>query len=290
MPGADTLSYVVGTVAQVWRYPVKSMGGERLPAVTLTDRGLEGDRGFAVLDVASGKILSAKKERRLLLASARTCPDNGVLVRLPGGTELEAGDPRLDQCLSGWLGRASRLVRPLPGQRALFEKVLDDEDEEANGATKELATQPGVFFDTKSALHVLTTASLRAAHRLYPEGDWDVRRFRPNLLVDTAGTGTGDEGFPEEAWPGGTLTLGEATAWVRKATPRCSMTTRPQGTLPEDRGIHRTLARLHHNILGALAHPAGRTVVHVGDTLRLTPGQPSRPEAGRANLSDSTYF
>ncbi|WP_149184485.1 MOSC domain-containing protein [Streptomyces sp. TRM49041] len=265
----------LGSVAQIWRYPVKSMGGERLREATVTDRGIAGDRAWAVLDITSGKILSAKREARLLLASARTCPADGVLVDLPGRGEFQAGDAALARHLSDWLGRELRLMAAVPGQRATFEKgAIDGSD-----AVKEISTQPGMLFDTKSPLHVLTTAGLRAARKFHPDGDWDVRRFRPNVLVETEETGetaeteeteeTADDTGPEQSWIGSTIRLDGTTAWVRKGTVRCVMTSHEQPGLPRDRDIHRTLVRHHANTLGVLAHPAP-------DSAQLLLGRPVR--------------
>ncbi|UQA94853.1 MOSC domain-containing protein [Streptomyces halobius] len=262
MDSASAEPRMIGSITQIWRYPVKSMGGELLSAADVSERGIAGDRLLAVLDVTAGKILSAKKESRLLSASARIRDRDDVRVTLPEHGEFEADDPRLHSALSAWLGRECRLVRPVPGVSAVFEK-RDADDE---NLVKDLTTRPGLFFDTKSTLHVLTTSSLESARRLYPEGDWDVRRFRPNILVETE-----DEGFPEESWPGTTIALGAASAWVRKATPRCAMTGRAQASLPQDREIHRTLARRHGNVLGVLAHPAGDACLRIGDLVSRQP-------------------
>ncbi|MFD0383350.1 MOSC domain-containing protein [Streptomyces stramineus] len=179
-----------------------------------------------------------------------------MLVTLPGQAELSVDDPELTTRLSDWLDRKAELVQPVAGMSAVFEKP-DPEDE---SLAKDLSTQPGLFFDTKSTLHVLTTSSLRAARLLHPDGDWDVRRFRPNIVVRTVG-----HGYPEESWTGRTIRIGDATAWVRKPTPRCAMTTREQRGLPADREIHRVLARHRKNVLGALVHPEGTARLLVGD-------------------------
>lgn len=153
-------------VAQLWRHPVKSLGGERLDRAAVTSRGVEGDRVHAVRDVATGDPLSAKRVPRLLEASA-VWQDGRAVVTLHG-TRYEAGDPRLDRALSDWLERDVHLA-------------TNDDDR---------------FFDSRP-LHLVTTASLRLAAIRHPAGDWDPRRFRMNVLVD------GDE--IEDGWTSASL-------------------------------------------------------------------------------------
>jgi uncharacterized protein len=222
----------VGTIAELWRYPVKSLPGERLDGpVRITPRGVEADRTHAVLDPATGKVLSAKTVPALLTA-----------------------DPTWDDArLSDHVGRPVRLVTPTEGERARFDMDLDAADPDAG--TVELLTPPGVFYDSRSTLHLLTTASL---------GSWDVRRFRPNLLV------AADGDHPEDAWVGGRLRLGDdVEATVRKKTGRCVLTTRAQPGIERDLEVYRSLLATRDGDLGIYLDPQTEGVVAPGDPVHL---------------------
>lgn len=197
----------VGTVAEVWRYPVKSLGGERLDEpVPVGPAGVEGDRGFAVVDVGTGKVLSAKRVPELLDARATYLGGGRVGIAGPG---FDVTSDDADPALSAWLGRPVHLAPPTPGERAVFE--MDD--------GSDIRTQPGSFFDSRSALHLVTTASL---------GDWDAKRFRPNFVVDTRTS--------EDDWVERDLTIAGVPVHVRKRTSRCVMTGDAYRTILATRG------------------------------------------------------
>jgi uncharacterized protein YcbX len=124
----------------------------------------------------------------------------------------------------------------------------------------------GRFVDAAPLL-VLTTASLRTAAALHPSGDWDVRRFRPNLLVDVEG-----DGWMEDAWYGRSIIrIGDVTLQPAQGCVRCTMVTRPQADLPEDRDIFRTLARHHDARFGAWTSVITEGTVRVDDEIRIEP-------------------
>ena len=228
----DRTTRRVGTVAEVWRYPVKSLPGERLHRrVSVGPGGVEGDRRRAVVDESTGKVLSAKTVPALLSAS-------------PDWTGAE---------LSSFLGRTVRLAQPVAGEAAVFDMDVDPEDATD---TVELRTPPGSFFDSRSTLHLLTTASLGAN---------DVRRFRPNLLVTSDGGG-----FPEDDWVGRTLRIGEGVeATVRKRTGRCVLITRAQPGLAKDVSLYRSLVRDRGGDLGVYVDARTAGTVAAGDPVEL---------------------
>jgi uncharacterized protein YcbX len=265
------------TVASVWRYPVKSMQGERLDAAELTLTGVVGDRAYAVLDEATGKVASAKHPRKwaaLLHCAARfaepplpDAPPPPVRITLPDGDEVGSDDPAVDRRLSDALGRPVRLVSVAPDSRILEEVwpdvdglapaefiaatsvAGDDPAETVSDIAMGLAAPPGTFFDV-ATLHVITTATLDRLAALAPGCRFDVRRYRPNVVV-----GTGDDGFVENAWPGRTLRLGaDAEAAVDLATMRCVMTTLAQDDLPGDRETLRAIARHNRIEIPGLGH------------------------------------
>ncbi len=249
-----TVTAVPGTVTALRRYPVKSMLGEALTDVRVGERGLAGDRMFAVLD-AGGAIGSAKHPRKwapLLRCHGRLTGPGAVRVELPDGTVLSAGAAELDARLSDLLGRQVSVSDKPPGHGALeravpaYEGGLPDvlRATAAPDETGDLITSgrvaPGAFFDY-GTVHLVTTASLRRLQQAYPAGDFAPRRFRPNLVIDLPG----GPGFPEDTWPGATLRIGEALFRVTVPTPRCVVPTLRHGELPADPGIMRTVAREH---------------------------------------------
>ncbi len=255
-------------ISELWRYPVKSMQGERVDAADVTDRGLAGDRAYAVVDCATGKVGSAKHPRlwgALLQCNARylgtpsaTEPIPPVSITLPDGSHTGSDDPEVDERLSAMFGRPVRLTTVAPegnGYLAVWPEmdgvVPDDflagnavEGSDADGTLTELtlalASPPGTFFDV-AALHVVTTSTLRHLGDMAPASRFAVERYRPNIVVDSTGVP-----FAENGWTGTSLSFGAGlTALVLLPTMRCIMTTLPQGDLPRDNEILRTLTR--HN-------------------------------------------
>ncbi|MEV7502393.1 MOSC domain-containing protein [Streptomyces sp. NPDC093018] len=244
----------MGTVTAVRRYPVKSMLGEALTAVRVGERGLSGDRRFAVLD-AAGAVGSAKHPRKwepLLRCRARLTGPGTARVELPDGTVLAAGTAALDARLSELLGRQvtvsdkppehGTLERAVPGYEGGLPDVLraTASPDETGDLITSGRVAPGTFFD-HGTVHLVTTASLRRLHQACPAGDFDPRRFRPNLVVDLPG----GPGFPEDSWPGATLRIGAALFRVTVPTPRCVVPALRHDELPADPGIMRTVAREH---------------------------------------------
>ncbi len=254
-----------GTISELWRYPVKSMQGERLDRSEVGEAGLVGDRAYAVVDSESGRVASAKHPRlwgRLLQCRARylSAPTRGapapLAIELPDGTETGNEDPEADGRLSALLGRRVRLTTVAPEgnsylavwpEGAMPEEFLSQvavPGEEAEGTLTQLANAAagpgGAFFDV-AALHLVTQATLRRLGALAPTSRFEVARYRPNVVLD------GDVApFVENGWAGSTLELGgQVRASVLMPTMRCIMTTLPQGDLPRDDEILRTVSR--HN-------------------------------------------
>lgn len=246
----------VGVVADLRRYPVKSMLGEGLGVAVLDERGLAGDRAFALVDDETGKVVSVKRPRwwgRIFELVAATGDDGRVRVTFPDGTVRAIDDPHLPDLLSDFFGRRVSIVgTPPPG--ASFDEVwerelkdgaepyfgepsrVEDGDEMVDGGT-EMSAHGNLF--NYGTLHVLTTSSTDALARAAPDSVFAPHRFRPNVVVDTRG-----DGFVETAWQGRSLTVGDGVRLaVTFTVPRCVMTTLPQGDQPADRGVLRTIAR-----------------------------------------------
>ncbi len=253
-----------GSVASLWRYPVKSMLGEELGAVEVTERGLLGDRAYALVDGADGMAASAKNPRKwpTLLgfrAAFTQPPQTGarvppVRITLPDGATVTSRQTDLDQVLSRALGRTVALQSAGLGRAGtvMAEAYWPDMDGlDRRDTVTEFPLPEGTFFDG-AMVHLLTTATLERLGALYPQGRFDVARFRPNIVVASA---PGEEGFVESAWVGHTLSIGGSVRLsVTGPCTRCVMTTLPQGDLPRDTGILRTAAR--HNRVGAGVYAA----------------------------------
>lgn len=261
---------VHGRVLEIRRFSVKSMLGELLEGSAVDHIGLRGDRCYALLDEETGLVASAKRPRvwaGLLALSASFVADPGtdrpVIVRRNDGEARRSDEPGFDSWLSAAVGRQVKLIS-VPEQGAAYEDewpAIDglapgDFIDSTHASTSEDGLSisrlpvgmiaPGTFQDV-APVTILTTASLRAARRLHPTGDWDPRRFRSNLLLEVPG-----EEFVESAWAGRRLTIGDTVLEVMAPAPRCVMTTLAQEGLPVDRGVLRTVAAHNRVDVGGL--------------------------------------
>lgn len=240
-------------VAELWRFPVKSMLGERLEAARVTERGIDGDRAYGVRDVASRQILSARRVPLLFGFRARW---NGgsVTITLPGETTVLAGDADVDVQLSAALGRDVRLTIPDPGVRA---RVADED-----GTFRSLE---GTFFDA-APIHIVTDATLARLRELLPGSDLDRRRFRANVVLETGAPA----GFVEDEWIGRRLSVGGAVLHVTKPCSRCVMTTLAQDDLPKDREVLRGAIEHNEQHVGVYAKVVQEGEVAVGDVVEVS--------------------
>jgi uncharacterized protein YcbX len=251
-------------LVEIARYPVKSLQGELLPGGQIEPDGLRGDRSWGIRDERTGKILTARRAPQLLFAAAALAPDGAPLITLPTGATCRGPGVDTDRALSAWLGRPVRLVPAANAPAARAEYFADATDDASEAI--EWTMPEGRFVDAQPLL-VLTSASLRTAAGLYPGGDWNVRRFRANLVLDVA-----DEGWVEDAWCGrSVLRIGDVLLLPQERCVRCTMVTRPQPGLDEDRDLFRTLARHHDGRFGAWTAVAVGGTVNVGDAAALEP-------------------
>jgi uncharacterized protein YcbX len=224
-------------VLAIWRYPVKAMLGELLEAVEIGLGGCSGDRRWIVVDAETGERIANKRgptdprlracRAELLEGSDEPLP---LRIALPDGETLEGAE--IEAALSHLLERRVHLERS---------------DAPAHGRF----TATGAYHDL-APIHLITTATLAHLRALAPSCDWDVRRFRPNLLLDDGSAG---DGFAEDALLGGRLRGPSGLELtVGLPTPRCVVPTRAQDGLPADPGILRTLVGRHRIDLG----PFGR--------------------------------
>jgi len=265
------------------------MMGEELNASELNDHGLLGDRVYALLDGTDGKVVSAKNPRKWpqlfdFRAAFVDAPRYGaqlppVRITLPDGNVLSSTQTDVNQKLSGVLNREVTLEATARGQREVVESTFpnpwtpkaeeywpDMEGLDYRDTVTDFDLPAGTFFDC-AVVHVLTTATLDRLRELYPQGRFEVRRFRPNVVLQTP---DGVSGFAENAWIGHTLAIGnQVRLSISGPCPRCVMTTLAQGDLPKDPGILRTAAQHNQVNVGVYASVQQGGTLRRGDAVRL---------------------
>lgn len=306
---------IVGSIREIWRYPVKSMGGEKLDACEAGASGIYGDRGWALRDELAGEIRGAKYMPKLLQCSARYREEPAagttthVDIRFPDGTRIGSDDADASSRLSEMLGRKvslwplqpaahkahykraqaggfimsrisrSNTLRPYIGNlirlaglegnaRRMFSREPHEPLPDFSLMPSELfefTSMPGTYFDA-FPIHLLTTSSLAEMARLNSQAVWDVRRFRPNFLIETANE---IEGRIEAGWRGRTLRLGKLHLKCEIPTARCGMTMQAQGELPKDPTVLRTIVRDAAQNLGIYASVTQAGSVKAGDEVEL---------------------
>ncbi|WP_164478698.1 MOSC domain-containing protein [Mycolicibacterium stellerae] len=290
------------SVGKLWQYPVKSMQGEEVDQILLGAGGVAGDRAYGFVDVETGRLASAKRPRRFgplldcrarfLAAPVIDGASPPVEVTFPDGATVRTGDDdgaELTRRVADLLGREVRLVSTAPEGVALDELIPQLEGLGEN-ALEAMATEPadsdgdrfmaipvamaapGTMLDL-AAMHVLATSTLRRLADAHPDGSWDPRRMRPNILIDDSA-----EPGDEDDWLGCDLHIGEqVVVHIVGPTPRCVMTTLPQPGLLKDSGILKTVAAVNMKEMGALGQfPCAGSYAEV-----VTPGVVRRGDAIR---------
>lgn len=229
---------------------------------SFTEQGLDGDRRWALRDVETGRLVSAKQNRLILDAGAELDSER-LTITLPDGRRLSPDDADVDEVLSAWLGRKVALEHASPETTEPYEFYVDPEDETSEAI--EFYTSEGSFMDA-AAVHILTTASLAAMRADHPANQWDVRRFRPTLVVDAGG-----EGHVEDAWVGSSLRIGAVGVTVVSQTIRCGMPGRGQPGLAVDGEVVRILKQDRRQLLGVYTTVDNAGEISEGDAV-LAPG------------------
>jgi uncharacterized protein YcbX len=285
---------IVGRIQELWRYPVKSMGGELLERAPLGARGLVGDRGWAVRDETRGGIRGAKKIPALMGCRSRYTSEPSPQeepapeITLPDGSTLFADAADANLRLSEALGTKVTLWPRLPASdlahyrrgapdhadamtelRSIFGREEGEPLPDLSVFPPELfqyECPPGSYFDAFPLL-LLSDASLRRLQALAPASRVDVRRFRPNLLIESPEA----DGFPEISWAGRRLRIGSAVLKVSVPCPRCVMITHGFADLPRDPGLMRTVVREANQAMGVYATVETPGEATLGDEVELLP-------------------
>jgi MOSC domain-containing protein len=222
-------------VDQLWRYPVKSVGGEPLPAATVGVLGVEGDRVVAVHDERD-EVTWAGAVPALMRVRAVTAGTDTAELILPDGERFRSDAPDAD----------SRLSAAVQAKVTLVEHRPDRPD---------------------AALHVLTTTALRSLDQALPDSAIDATRFRPNLVLDDV-PDEGGTGYPEHGWIGRRMAIGTLRLRFTEGCDRCVMTTKETPTVPHDRAVLRWIAREVGNTFGVYAAVETPGQIRVGDEAR----------------------
>jgi len=283
----------MGRIDAICRYPVKSMGGESLSSVGVTERGLPGDRVWAVRDEVRGGIRGAKKIPALMTCSARfekNPADSGsstAEIRLPDGSVVSTSDADVNQRISNAIEHEVTLWPLLPEDarehyargapdnedmmeefRAMFARLPDEPLPDLSKFPPELfefESPPGTYFDCYPLL-IMSRQSMEEMNRRAPDSNFDVRRFRPNLVVDIPEI---DAPFPEATLEGKRFRIGNTVLDATVACPRCVMTTHGFEDLPKDPGIMRALVKNAEGNLGLYAQVGEPGDLAVGDSIEI---------------------
>jgi len=252
------------------------MLGEELNASTIGTRGLLGDRVYAIVDAETGKVASAKNPskwpnlfdcRAAFVEPPRAGEEPPVVrVTLPDGRITQSDDAGFDESISAMLGRSGKLESAVPEKPILEEYWPDIEGLDLQDTVTDESLPEGTFFDL-ATVHLLTTGTIDRFRELYPAGRFEVRRFRPNIVVQTP---AGEPSFVENDWVDRTLSIGdEVRLKVTRACGRCVMTTLPQADLPKDPGILRAAVQHNGAHVGVYAEVTQGGAVRRGDVLRF---------------------
>jgi uncharacterized protein YcbX len=282
----------VGSVREILRYPVKSMLGESLQSTTLGEKGIPWDRAWAIRDEVRGGIQGGKKIAGLMRCAARYPAASGTgdapapEIELPNGDRVRADDPAAAKRVGQAVEREVTIWPLQPAEsldhyrrsppdnpdmeqelRTIFAREPGEPLPDLGAFSAEILqyeSPPGTYFDAFPLL-LLSQQSLDTLAAAAPDSQIDIRRFRPNLLVDVEAA----EGLPEQDWIGKRLKLGNAILAIAMTCPRCVMTTRGFADLPNDPGVMRALVKRTNGNLGVYATVEVAGQVHRGDPIQL---------------------
>jgi uncharacterized protein YcbX len=276
---------VVGCVAELWRYPVKSMRGERVEALEITPHGASGDRAWALRDLANGKVASCKRHPALLAFRATRVRDDGpVEIEAPDGRTFGPDEPGASAIVSEILGHPMRFERePGPAEVAGIDRAtvyagvpIEDMNVEWTAETlpEHFELRPGTYVET-GALLLISSATLDHLGRLRG-APVDRRRLRPNVYVAST---HGVAGFAEDAWMGRPVAIGaDVVVRALSPVPWCVACTLPVDDLPRDHGVLRAIATHHGATLGVYGEVAREGTIRIGDPVALD--APAQTPAG----------
>ncbi len=265
---------VVSSVVALWRYPVKSMMGEKLDTAEIGKQGIVGDRAYALIESATGKVVSAKNPRKWAKlfdfhAAYADSPTTNTIppvdITLPDNTKLSSEQENINELLSSILGREVTLASTAPPEPILEEYWLDMDGLPHRETVTDEKIPAGTFFDL-ATLHLLTTATIERLQQLNSSGRFEMRRFRPNIAIASTTTNN----FVENDWINRIVAIGEEVQIkITNFCPRCVMTTLPQGDLPNDPSILKTAVQHNNGNVGVYASVVQGGTIRCGDSIQL---------------------
>lgn len=280
---------IIGTIKEIWRYPVKSMRGERLESCEIGGKGIKGDRGWAIRDDTVKEIRSGRTLPALLDCSARYLtepreePYPAAMITLPDGTEISSDADGINNRLSDLIGKPVSIwplqppedtehYRRLPMDEETLRKEFAREPGEPVPDLSQFpeilmqyVSVPGTYFDV-TPVQILTTSSLAFLQARNPEANWSTLRFRPNIVIDTGD----DQELIENTWIGKPVRLGGVELFCDAPSPRCAITIHSQGDLVErDPTILRTIVKESDQNLGVYCNVNKSGTIRIGDAVTL---------------------
>lgn len=257
----------IGKVSSLLRYPVKSMQGENLKQTIITEKGLLGDRSYALIDIKSKKIISAKNPRKWpnifkysssFLEEPTLNKIPNIEIKLPDKSVLSSSQNDINEILSKNFNSDIRLSSNVPND-AKLEGLFDD-------SILDVIMPKGTFFDI-GMIHLLTTSTISKLEELYKEGNFNINRFRPNIIIQLDSK---EKGFIENNWVGKKVYIGEEVILkIKQSTSRCVMTTLEQENLPKDINILKTIKKSNDGKVGIYADVINTGIIKIDDSILI---------------------
>ena len=243
---------IIGTVQSIWQYAIKSMNGTKLDQANITTGGIHGDRAYALIDQLNQNVASAKYPKKwgklLELNAAFVKPPKkgnhfpAIRITSSKGLDILSTDSNADDLISDYVGRAVKLTSSRP-DRVSLERLDPLEFDETILDIGDLMLKNK--FSDYADVHLLTTATLQQLSSLAPDVQFDERRFRPNIVIETSAD---IEGFAENDWVGKTVVIGDHVRLeITDPTPRCAIPTLANGSLLKDPNVLKTI--VNNNML-----------------------------------------
>ncbi len=249
----------IGSVVSLFRYPVKSMAGEQINSTLVNKKGILGDRSYALIDTKTNKIVSAKNPRKwkdifkYYAKYINEPSENNITdleITFPNKLTIQSTQKNIDQVISSTFNNNVRLTSIVPLKVQLEEVFADIKEVQQQGDMTDANMASGTFFDL-GTIHLLTTSTIMKLEKLYADGDFNISRFRPNIVVNLDSK---EIGFIENNWIGKKIAIGnEVILKIKEPCPRCVMTTLEQDNLPKDINILKTIIKNNKGNLGIYA-------------------------------------
>jgi uncharacterized protein YcbX len=263
------------------------MMGEEINSSYVTERGLVGDRTYAVVDKQTGKVASAKNPRKwgklfdfrsIFVDSPHDVNDiPPIRITFPNGTNIlykhhhdeKEVEDNINSNLSYVFDREVALMKSSSFEKSSYEEYWPDIDGLAQREKVTDEAMPSKTFFDIAVIHILTISTINRLRELYPQGRFEVRRFRPNIIVESGAKEMKND-FIENSWVGKKIIIGKDVVLnITAPCTRCVMITLPQGDLPHDLGILSTVAKYNQVNVGVYASVERGGIIHRGDIIEL---------------------